>query len=463
MKQLFITMLLWQLAMVTFAQGLNFTQDANWKSVLAQAKQENKYVFVDVYATWCGPCKLMDAQTFSNEQVGKEMNDKFISIKVQTDRTAKDNDAIKAWYSDAAMINSLYQIAALPTQLYFSPEGELIFRNAGYQGPGALLKTVSFVTDPALKDMGGKIRAYQNGQKDYSNMVAMIKFAFQTLGNRQLAKEMAADYNRHYLNTLTDTAKVLNHDNLEIAYRLSDTIRSSDNIIKMLIAKTVAEVDRMADNWTGVAVGITQNIAEKEELEDRLWKDKKPLIANPDWESLQRSIHQKYPQIDADRLVSDYRLRFYARTGNLAMKNKYYGMEVDRLARKGDWFQINMICWHQYFLKETDPAALRLALKWMDRALAIAYKAKPDYIALQELDTKAALLYKLGHRKQAIASEEKGVFAKQAENVKNGKDKNDSVMSTLSGNLNALEQMKSGEKIYVNEGVVYPANWKLLD
>ena len=37
--------------------GINFLHAANWQDVLAKAKAENKYIFMDAYTTWCGPCK----------------------------------------------------------------------------------------------------------------------------------------------------------------------------------------------------------------------------------------------------------------------------------------------------------------------------------------------------------------------------------------------------------------------
>ena len=46
-----------------FAQGIEFSH-GTWKEVLAKAKQEDKLVFIDVYTSWCGPCKKMAAKVF---------------------------------------------------------------------------------------------------------------------------------------------------------------------------------------------------------------------------------------------------------------------------------------------------------------------------------------------------------------------------------------------------------------
>lgn len=38
------------------AQGVIF-EKGTWKEVLEKANRENKIIFVDIYTSWCGPCK----------------------------------------------------------------------------------------------------------------------------------------------------------------------------------------------------------------------------------------------------------------------------------------------------------------------------------------------------------------------------------------------------------------------
>src|ERR1700679_216131 len=78
--------------------GIQFQKGLTWDQVLQEAKTEHKYIFVDCYASWCAPCKWMDANIYSLQEVGNAYNKDFISVRVQIDTTKDDNEDIKNWY-----------------------------------------------------------------------------------------------------------------------------------------------------------------------------------------------------------------------------------------------------------------------------------------------------------------------------------------------------------------------------
>ena len=51
----------------------------SFEEALQKAKQENKLIFVDLYTTWCGPCKKMAAETFPQQAVGDYFNKNFVN------------------------------------------------------------------------------------------------------------------------------------------------------------------------------------------------------------------------------------------------------------------------------------------------------------------------------------------------------------------------------------------------
>ncbi len=80
---------------------ISFERGLTWHQIQVKAKAENKFIFVDCYATWCGPCRLMDKNVFTNSEVANYLNNNFISVKVQMDKTASDDEDVKRWYDDA--------------------------------------------------------------------------------------------------------------------------------------------------------------------------------------------------------------------------------------------------------------------------------------------------------------------------------------------------------------------------
>lgn len=99
-------------------KGIHFEHNYSWQSILAKAKAENKYIFVDCFTTWCGPCKFMSSTIFPSENTGKFFNEKFINVKFQLDTTIKDDENIKKQYADAAFIKHNYNVVAYPTYLF---------------------------------------------------------------------------------------------------------------------------------------------------------------------------------------------------------------------------------------------------------------------------------------------------------------------------------------------------------
>lgn len=66
----------------------------NWvtfEEAYNKCKKNPRPIMVDVYTTWCGPCKMMTAQTFNHPQIAKYINDNFYAVKFD----AESKDTVK--------------------------------------------------------------------------------------------------------------------------------------------------------------------------------------------------------------------------------------------------------------------------------------------------------------------------------------------------------------------------------
>jgi len=87
--------------------------------LLDRAKNENKLVFVDVYADWCMPCKMMDRDVFTDPALGRFMNENFISVKIDAEKGNGSN------------IASIFEVYAYPTLLFLDENGRVLERKVG--------------------------------------------------------------------------------------------------------------------------------------------------------------------------------------------------------------------------------------------------------------------------------------------------------------------------------------------
>lgn len=97
-----------------------------YDKALETAKSEKKVVMVDFYADWCGPCKQMDAKTFSEEKVSDFLKSKTIAIKINIDNNKE--------------LAKKYKITAIPCFVFIDGEGTEVGRVLGFRASENFLK-----------------------------------------------------------------------------------------------------------------------------------------------------------------------------------------------------------------------------------------------------------------------------------------------------------------------------------
>lgn len=94
----------------------------SFSEALAEAKAKNKLVFADVYTDWCGWCKRLDRDTFSDPTMVAYLAEKYICVKVNAEN-GKENVKLA---EDA-------EVTGFPTGLVFKSSGELLGKVSGYK------------------------------------------------------------------------------------------------------------------------------------------------------------------------------------------------------------------------------------------------------------------------------------------------------------------------------------------
>lgn len=111
------------------------------------AMTSNKYVFVDVYTDWCGYCKQLDAFTFRAGPVLAELNNHFISVKLNA-----ESDVPLVWKDQRMSARDLtmrWGIESYPTFIFISPKGNVIGSFSSFAEPDLMVKLLTYISSGA--------------------------------------------------------------------------------------------------------------------------------------------------------------------------------------------------------------------------------------------------------------------------------------------------------------------------
>ena len=162
-------------------------QEIKWVSLeeaVKLQKKNPKKIMMDVYTNWCGPCKMLDKNTFQNKDVVAYVNMHYYAVKFN----AEGNESIK--FKDQTFDNPQYDpakankrngvhklaryfsIRSYPTILFLGETGEFLTDVIGYKTPQQLELYLKLFKSGAYKDFSSQddFTAYFNAFKpEFSN------------------------------------------------------------------------------------------------------------------------------------------------------------------------------------------------------------------------------------------------------------------------------------------------------
>lgn len=337
------------------ADGIDFSQ-SEWQDIFVQAKQENKIVFVDAYTSWCGPCKKMSREVFTNTKVGDFYNANFINVKVDMER------------GNGPKLAASFAVYAYPTYLFLSPDGELLHKGMGYLQAPDFIRLGQAAVDP--KRQSAKLAArFAAGDRDPD---LLRNYATISYDNDDRKYVMLA---AKYLDTQKDWST---YENMEFLMKYADNF--DDQPMQYLLT------NREKFNTNFGKETVDKHI--KKSIVKKLYAGSgKPLTL----EDVDKTYQQTFPE-EAAQLSSEFRISYYERARDL---NKYTQTVEQYMDKYGssDWGKLNEYAWAFYELVD-DRSKLEKALSWA--LLSVSMDSN-----FYNTDTVAALYYKLGNQHDA--------------------------------------------------------------
>ncbi|MBO9633403.1 MAG: DUF255 domain-containing protein [Chitinophagaceae bacterium] len=415
MKRILMIMGLCVPAIAANAQGIGFHPVRNWDQLKKMARKENKLIFFDIYASWCGPCKKMDKEVYADSSVGQYMNERFISIKLQADSNTNDIQLLNSDYAFASEVTKQFGLDGFPCYYFVDAEGRLLYRSEGFQLPREFLKTAAFAQD-ATTNLVGRMQKANNAQMDKKGLL-QLALDLKKAKQQDAALKVIKQYKKRFLDG-QPPFEILDKDILPVFGEFSEIFHAKDQLITYIFLNKSLS-DSLMDR-KGFSTTLIDFFVNRDYMVPAFFRNGKASGDIASITDLEKRIAAEFDAKTARKAATQAKCSWYE-------LKKDYPRFLEAWFEKVDSFgidmkdpygalEINNTIYEIVLTQTNDPVYLKKSIAYMEALL----KVDPD--SYSRLDTYASILYKNGQKQKAIEVEKKALALaakmKDDENVK---------------------------------------------
>ncbi len=328
-------------------KGVKFVHE-DFEKALAQAKAENKILFMDAYTTWCGPCKLMTKNTFPDSSVATLYNKNFINLKLDMEKGM------------GPLLLTRYGITAFPTLLFVDGEGNIVHKALGFHDVEQFMELGNIVL-AGSQTLSSWTKRYDNGErtpvflKDYATKLAEAYDKRKS----QVAEE--------YLATQTDW---MTEENLDFIYKFTEGVGGKLFPFLVKNKKAFEKISNAAEVDAKIQGMLVDKIFNEKDL---------PTLTYAD--SLILMVYEK----QADKMSKKYRIDYARMKGD---RKGFADAAVQYLKKYDkDAAELNEIA-TTFFEQIEDKKMLKKAITWSKKAVKLDKNSGVNYLTLANLYNK---------------------------------------------------------------------------
>ncbi len=359
-------------------KGIHF-EDDSLSVLLAQAKREKKLIFIDAYASWCVPCKLMDESVFTNDTVGKFYNSNFINVQINMEKGAREDLAEK------------YDVFCFPTFLFIDSTGMLVHRQSGMCTAQNFIELGKNALNPENQ--------FCTLQKKYESRTATMGEFIRYMRMRKATCLATDEYMAHY-DSVQVEANLTGRENWEVLHSGLITDPHCRIFQHLATCRTAYDEIYTADSVNQVIIQVY-----------RVAMSKCILKKEPDIDGYKKLQAEIAALNDSafDPLVLESNIMLYAVTEDWDKYAESATLYVEKCKIKDNWILLNYFAWI-FYENVSDTAYLDTAIAWAERSIAITE-------SYYNTDTYAALLYKRGRLTEAEIQAKRAIELAEEEGV----------------------------------------------
>lgn len=175
-------MILLALPLVMSAQVefIEVVTSEDYQEAIDLASDRMQILFVDVYATWCGPCKMMDRDVYTDPAVAEYMNKEFVNVRMDGETPFGRQFA------------SLHALQGYPSMFLIDHNAEVVGTIVGFKPAEELLKSLKLTLD-AYKGIKKYEARFLAGELEPGELVVYLD-ALRGIGQREKAEAAAETY-----------------------------------------------------------------------------------------------------------------------------------------------------------------------------------------------------------------------------------------------------------------------------